>query len=76
MIMGDFNDLRLEEICDTCKFNQIVNVPTRNNATLDKILTNVSNEFYKDPISLPVIGGGDHLSVLYTPYAQKKDSYY
>ena len=72
MIMGDFNDLRLDEICDTCKFNQIVNVPTRNNATLDKILTNVSNEYYKDPISLPVIGGGDHLSVLYKPYAQKK----
>merc|ERR1712055_632539 len=72
MIMGDFNDLRIDEICDTYKLNQVVNVPTRNNATLDKILTNASNEFYNDPISLPVIGGGDHLSVLYKPYTQKK----
>ena len=72
MIMGDFNDLMIDEICDTCKLNQIVTVPTRNNTTLDKILTNANNEFYNDPISLPVISGGDHFSVLYKPYAHKK----
>ena len=70
--MGDLNDLRIEEICDTCKLNQIVKVPTRNNAILDKILTNTDNEFYNEPISLTRIGGGDHFSVLYKPLVQKK----
>ena len=45
LIMGDLNDLKTEEICDTCKLHQIVNVHTRNNATLDKISTNTNNEF-------------------------------
>ena len=72
LIMGDLNDLRIEEICDTCKLNQIVKVPTRNNAILDKILTNTNNEFYNEPISLTKIGGGDHFSVLYKPLVQKK----
>merc|ERR1712055_584262 len=70
--MGDFSDLRIDEICDTCKLNQIVNVPTRNDVTLDKILNNTSNEFYNDPISLPVISGSDPFSVLYKHYTYKK----
>ena len=65
LIMGDLNDLKIEEICDTCKLHQIVKVPTRNNAILDQILTNTNNEFYNDPIKLTKIGGDDHFSVLY-----------
>ena len=70
--MGDLNDLKIEEICDTCKLHQIVKVPTRNNAILDQILTNTNNEFYNDPIQLTKIGGGDHFSVLYRPLVHKK----
>ena len=72
LIMGDLNDLKTEEICDTCKLHQIVNVHTRNNATLDKILTNTNNEVYNDPIQLTKIGGSDHFSVLYKPLFHKK----
>ena len=72
LIMGDLNDLRIDEICDTCRLHQIVKVPTRNNAILDKILTNTNNEFYNEPISLTKIGGGDHFSVLYKPLVHKK----
>ena len=67
VIMGDFNDLNVDEICDACKLKQVVSIPTRNQAILDLILTNDSNNLYKDPITLPNIGGSDHLSVLYEP---------
>ena len=53
VLMGDFNDLCVDEICDSCDLSQIVKVPTRKNATLDLILTNNNNDFYKEPISLP-----------------------
>ena len=66
MLMGDFNDLNVDEICEICRFQQVVKVPTRNEATLDLILTNISNIYYEDPISLPKIGDGDHFCVLYS----------
>ena len=46
-LMGDFNDLPIDDLCKTCKLKQIVTVPTRNNATIDLILTNVNNELYE-----------------------------
>ena len=69
--MGDFNDLKVDDICDACNLHQIVKVPTRKNAILDLILTNTSNNFYKEPISLPSIGSSDHLCVLYEPILGK-----
>ena len=71
LLMGDFNDLKVDEICDACDFQQVVNVPTRKDAILDLILTNSSNNFYKDPVSLPSIGSSDHLCVLYEPISEK-----
>ena len=65
--MGEFNDLDVKEICDACKLRQVVNVPTRNNANLDLILTNCSNEFYNNFI----IQTSDHLCVLYEPATVK-----
>ncbi len=67
--MGDVNDLCVDEICDSCNLNQVVKIPTRKNATLDLILTNRDNKYYKDPVSLPKIGNSDHLCVLYEPVA-------
>ena len=63
--MGDFNDLPTACIRKTCGFMQVVDVPTRGDATLDLILTNCSNIFYEKPITLPKIGEGDHFPVLY-----------
>ena len=38
IIMGDFNDLNIDELCDACKLKQVVKVPTRKNAILELIL--------------------------------------
>ena len=71
MIMGDFNNLKIDEIVDACNLKQVVKVPTRNDATLDLILTNINNEYYENPTSLPSIAGSDHLCVLYKPLGRK-----
>ena len=71
IIMGDFNDLNIDELCDACKLKQVVKVPTRKNATLDLILTNNSNDFYESPSTLPSIGGSDHDSVIYKPFVKQ-----
>ena len=67
VVMGDFNDLEVGEICDACNLQQVVNVPTRKDATLYLILSNSDNKFYKTPYTLPSIGKSDHLCVLYEP---------
>ena len=67
LLMGDFNDLDVSEICETCHFQQVVKVPTRKDATIDLILTNLNNDYYDSPVSLPKIGDGDHYPVLHVP---------
>ena len=72
LLLGDFNDLKINELCESCKLKQVVKVPTRKDATLDLIMLNEENTMYSDPISLPSIGGSDHLSVLLKPKKQIK----
>ena len=72
MLLGDFNDLNIIDICQSCALKQVVKVPTRNNAILDLIMTNQDNSWYKDPISLPSIDNSDHLCVLYVPKKHTK----
>ena len=67
MLLGDFNDLKILDICETSLLKQVANVPTRKNAILDLILTNINNNLYIDPITLPSIGTSDHLCVIYEP---------
>lgn len=67
ILVGDFNDLNIEDICESCSLKQVVKVPTRKDAILDLILTNVDSIFYNDPITLPSIGNSDHLCVVYMP---------
>ena len=76
ILLGDFNDLRIEDICETCSLKQVVKVPTRREATLDLILTNVDNILYEDPITLPSIGKSDHFCVIYVPkkYVKKEST--
>ena len=46
---------------------QVVSKPTRENAILDKIFTNVSS-WYTEPVILPAVtNSDDHFSVLYLP---------
>ena len=67
LLLGDFNDLNIIDISQSCSLKQVVKVPTRKNAILDLIMTNQDNSWYKDPISLPSIDNSDHLCVLYVP---------
>ena len=67
VLLGDFNDLLIDDFCETCSLKQVVKVPTRKDATLDLIFTNLENDFYKDPTTLPGIGKSDHFCVIYIP---------
>ena len=67
ILLGDFNDLKIDDICETCSLHQVVKVPTRKDATLDLILTNANNNLYTDPTTLPGIGKSDHFCVVYVP---------
>ena len=71
LLLGDFNDLKVNEICESCKLKQVVKVPTRKEAILDLIMLNEDNNMYNEPITLPSIGKSDHLCVLLRPINQK-----
>ena len=74
ILLGDFNDLNIIDLCEICLLKQVVEVPTQNDAILDLIMTNLDNDLYKDPVTLPKIGNSDHLCVLYVPkdYVKKR----
>ena len=63
--MGDFNRLDLEPILSNLLI-QIVNQPTRNDAILDKIITNLANSYHPVEIA-PPIGLSDHHCVIMKP---------
>ena len=67
LLMGDFNDLKVKDICESCKLKQLVKVPTRKYAIIDLIMMNSENNMYRDPITLPSIRSSDHLCVLLKP---------
>ena len=73
MIMGDFNSLPVREFTTVLKLRQVVKIPTRGNNILDKILTNM-HSLYKEPTSLPALGGSDHLSILWEPHGHQPAS--
>ena len=70
-ILGDFNDLNIDRLLKICQFNQKIKVPTRENATLDYIISNASDNLYHEPFSLPKIGKGDHFPIVYNPKMYK-----
>ena len=43
-----------------------MNFPTRANATLDLILSNIQ-DYYDEPIQPPPLGRSDHDSIFFTP---------
>ena len=48
IITGDFNRLNVTRLLNHFRLKQIVKIPTRNDATLDLILTNM-HKFYNPP---------------------------
>ena len=66
VVCGDFNRLNLQLIKNHYHLKQIVKVPTRKNAVLDLILTNLAG-YYANPEALPPFGLSDHNTVLAAP---------
>ena len=64
--MGDFNQFDFRRLCRNTSLKQIVKKPTRGNATLDLIVTNMKN-WYNDPEILLAIKMSDHMSILLHP---------
>lgn len=63
VVCGDFNRLNLQLIKNHYHLKQIVKVPTRKNAVLDLILTNLAGH-YANPEAFPPFGLSDHNTVL------------
>jgi hypothetical protein len=58
ILTGDFNKFKEKYITGQ-------HSPTRENAILDKIFTNIS-QFYNEPIITPYLGKSDHMTVIYS----------
>ncbi|XP_071944778.1 uncharacterized protein [Antedon mediterranea] len=72
IILGDFNRSKINIICKTHALKQVVNKPTRNDAILDLIITNLS-KYYNNPVIQSPIGLSDHNVVVWLPkYYQHK----
>jgi hypothetical protein len=62
IIAGDFNGLNISTIKKHFRLKQIVKKPTRKNAILDLILTNM-HDYYENPCTFPPFGLSDHNAV-------------
>ncbi|XP_072037054.1 uncharacterized protein [Amphiura filiformis] len=65
-IMGDFNRMNVNNVLKNCNLKQLVTFPTRGEATLDLIMTNISSHF-KDPIPVSALGKSDHICIIWRP---------
>ena len=65
-ILGDFNRTEIRPICRAHALSQVVNKPTRENAILDLIMTNVKH-FYDDPSVSSPVGSSDHVTIYWSP---------
>lgn len=66
VVMGDFNQLNVDQLLLNKKFSQVVNKPTRGNNILDKIVTNIAS-LYEDVEICAPIGNSDHSTVVWRP---------
>ncbi|KAI8481991.1 hypothetical protein Bbelb_402920 [Branchiostoma belcheri] len=68
-IAGDFNRTDVSDLCRGNHLQQIVDQPTRKDATLDLIITNLAH-LYIPPALLPPLGSSDHNIVHLQPKAR------
>ncbi len=69
VFLGDFNDFDIRNITSNHSLKQIVNQPTRGNAILDLIITNLHN-LYSCPSILAPLGSSDHNVVQWLPSSE------
>ena len=66
IIAGDFNKMKLGTLCNCFDLRKIVKKPTRQNNTLDQIMTNMS-PLFQEVQHLPPLGRSDHQCLLLNP---------
>ena len=66
IVAGDFNRLDVNSIKKHFRLKQIVKKPTRKNATLDLVMTNL-HDYYDDPCHFPPFCPSDHDTVTAEP---------
>ena len=72
LVCGDFNDFSTELLELEFSLSQVVTLPTRENAILDKILLDVElSEQYDQPIVGPNLSSSDHRTVFLPPLRAK-----
>lgn len=72
VLLGDFNSLN-DKLLLSYPLQQLIRGPTRGNATLDKIYTNIP-EIYNDPEIVPNISSSDHSTVIMFPKYQLSEA--
>ena len=65
IVTGDFNRLDVTRLLNHFRLKQIVKIPTRNDVTLDLILTNM-HKCYNSPQGYPGFGLSDHNTIIAT----------
>jgi hypothetical protein len=68
IVLGDYNNLDVSDLLSQHSLTQVVKDPTRLNATLDFVITNMQT-WYNDPSVTAPIGSSDHNTVLWYPKA-------
>ena len=66
VILGDFNNLNIRNLMFSQNLKQAVQQPTRGNAILDLIVTNL-HCFYQSPNVSAPLGSSDHNSIVWLP---------
>ena len=72
IITGDFNRLNISHLKCQFQLKQLINFPTRGEAILDLILTNLKH-FYEVPTRLAPFGLSDHYTISLIPKERKKN---
>ena len=70
ILLGDFNQLPDSQL-KSYPLSQLVTFPTRGNAILDKIFTNIK-PWYQPPLVITGVGRSDHDTVLLHPIVEPK----
>ena len=66
ILTGDFNRLNVSRLLNHFCLKQIVKIPTRKEATLDLIITNM-HKYYNSPQGFPAFGFSDHNTIAALP---------
>ncbi|XP_035677313.1 uncharacterized protein LOC118416330 [Branchiostoma floridae] len=74
ILLGDFNHLDIGQLCNGNNLSQFVKEPTRGQAMLDLIITNLEKH-YKIPQVCSPLGLSDHSTVLWEPQITRKENF-